>query len=287
VDDDVRRAEDLLQCGEKRNGLRVLERLRVRALASRDLNMLRDVREIAHRVAETGSEAPRARDIVYGAEQNIRFLTRAESLARGEPWVDPLPREDPKVSGEVMGPAAHGQRRVESPEASAAPVPAHAGSALLVGKEAALSWRDSVRWWALAIWVILIIGTAVGLGATSSSPATWFAEDAGSGALLGLLFSLFVAHRDPVGRRVKPESVIGFLVGGAVLYASVYGIGILSVPGNYDSKGDQNGTLGAFVLFLLIAACLIPMLLTATLVLVTRSALGRVTKPRRDTTPSV
>jgi hypothetical protein len=233
------RVKQLVDGGDLKGALKVLERARREAAAEEDVNALWQVFEASRTLqarALERNQRHRAGEIAGAARQNIRFLSRRQALTAGEEWVDPFQGSVPVEPGQVATPETRGRRNV----------------------------RGRVRWGALAVWAILMVGTAWALGGTSGSPATWFAVDAGSGAIFGVLFILFVCRRDETDRGFT--DVVGFLVGGAVLYSTVYGIAIIAAGHGYNSNEDPNGTVGAVVWFGLCWACLIPMLLTAGLV---------------------
>jgi hypothetical protein len=101
---DVRRAgayvEQLVECGEVRQALKLLEQERRQALGSEDVEALRHVLEAArlvHGHAEQG-DRNRAARVIYAAQQNIRFLTRKQALTAGEEWVDPFTSPSPPGS---------------------------------------------------------------------------------------------------------------------------------------------------------------------------------------------
>jgi hypothetical protein len=227
------RAEQLANGGDAKAALKLLEQERRRALGSEDVEGLRRVLESAramHGRAEQG-ERNRAVRVINAAQQNIRFLTRKQALAAGQEWVDPFASDSSSRVAATPNVGARGIR----------------------GRR--------VRWGALAVWAILMFGTAWALGGASGSPAIWFGVDAGSGAIFGVLFVLFVCRRGETDRGFM--DVVGFLVGGAVLYSAVYGIAIIAAGHHYSSNEDPNGTVGAVVWFALLWVCLIPMFLSA------------------------
>lgn len=75
-----------------KEALKLLEQARKQALASDDVEALRQVLEAARRVHGHADQKQRnkAVGVMNAAQQNIRFLTRKQAVAAGQEWVDPF-----------------------------------------------------------------------------------------------------------------------------------------------------------------------------------------------------
>jgi hypothetical protein len=84
--------ETLLQHGDPRAAVKLLESLRREGFAGEDIVSLQDVlagTRLVHAQSEQ-KQRNKAVQIANAAQQNIRFLGRKAALAAGEEWVDPF-----------------------------------------------------------------------------------------------------------------------------------------------------------------------------------------------------
>ena len=86
------RVEALVQQGEQKHALSLLESVRREALAGEDIALLQEVFAGARAVHGRSEQRERneAVRVMNAAQQNIRFLGRKAALAAGEEWVDPF-----------------------------------------------------------------------------------------------------------------------------------------------------------------------------------------------------
>lgn len=87
-----------MERGDTRRALRSLEKARQTLLNRGDVEALTELLEIAQRLptAKTSHEKAR-RELIDGARQNVRYLSRRKALKAGEEWNDPFAAAKPKA----------------------------------------------------------------------------------------------------------------------------------------------------------------------------------------------
>ena len=91
--DELADARALVERGEAKAALKLLERVRQESLAGEHLAEVQEVAAVAaliHRQT-TGKRQTEAGGLAFNAQQNIRVLEQRQALADGREWVDPFP----------------------------------------------------------------------------------------------------------------------------------------------------------------------------------------------------
>lgn len=99
------RLDALLQQGEQKHALRVLDSMRREALSGGDIASLQEVLAGARAVHARSEQRERneAVRVMNAAQQNIRFLSRKLALAAGQEWVDPFASPATPGASEMVG----------------------------------------------------------------------------------------------------------------------------------------------------------------------------------------
>jgi hypothetical protein len=192
--------EALLEQGETKAALTLLERTRKEALSGEDLASLDQVLAGTRVVYAQADRKYRneAGRIAHAAQQNIRFLTRKQALAAGEEWVDRsvgVTPVDPRDSGQR--PAGASSRDVQGgPERDASialVVLSSAAAVALLGYGVALELSVSAYYTGLAVLVFVVPPIA----AVAAASFLWRSgcRKVGEfvGLTLGAIFTTFIA----------------------------------------------------------------------------------------------
>jgi hypothetical protein len=214
--DELGQARALVEGGESKAALKLLERVRREALAGDYASELESVLAAAafiYRRTE-GKQQSEAGRLAFSTEQNIRFVGRKRALAEGREWVDPFPRkavDTAGVSGEQVPKTTVSSRRLLLGAVLAVIV---SWTPLLIG-----GLSDSEGWETL--WLITAY-LAIGWG--------W------PGALIGIAVSRWARQHDlrhsTVVAVVTGITVAGLLLFGQAALADSFGIQL----------GDTSGT---------------------------------------------
>jgi uncharacterized RDD family membrane protein YckC len=179
-------AEALIEAGESKAAVKLLERERKEALADANVARLEQVLAGAHLAHGRTSSKHReeAGRVAYAAQQNLRFLSRQQALAAGQEWVDPFLASVPAKPDQLAAPATRG--RVGGDGLATTDISTATQYA---------AWSERFKAWLLDI--VIVVGVFLGVGAALAFISQAIAPagpgvDVGSGvgALLAVPFVL-------------------------------------------------------------------------------------------------